>query len=305
MDWLIWVFGGILLIGFIVGIWKGALRIAVSLLTVVLTVVITFLATPFVAAIVLDKTPLDEAIKDHVVTTMTRAAEAMATEEAVSTLTEDEVRQVFRAAGVTDEKLAEYEITVEDVVAGKVSSHELKNMGISSELLKGVASADVTTAEDVMEKTEVPRDLQIKAIEMAELPEVFKSILNENNNDEIYGELGVETFAQYVGVYLAKLLIHIASFIGVFLLVTIILRAIIFALDIVNDIPVFGLINRLAGGVAGLGGALVVVWFIFLIVTTFYSISIVKEMYDVIQANEFLKLIYDNNPILEIAVKMK
>ena len=45
----------------------------------------------------------------------------------------------------------------------------------------------------------MPKDLQIKAIEMAELPEVFKSLLSDNNNDVIYEKLGVKTFAEYVG----------------------------------------------------------------------------------------------------------
>ena len=82
-----------------------------------------------------------------------------------------------------------------------------------------------------------------------------------------------------------------------------ILRAIVFALDIVAELPVLGFINRLAGGVVGLGCALIIVWVAFIIITMLYMTSIGKEAYELIQNNDIIKMIYDYNPIMQLAVK--
>ena len=63
---------------------------------------------------------------------------------------------------------------------------------------------------------------------------VFKTQLSTNSNSEIYSQLGVQTFAQYVE-FLSKLIIHIIAFLGTFLIVTIILRCNCIALDIVQN----------------------------------------------------------------------
>ena len=87
------------------------------------------------------------------------------------------------------------------------------------------------------------------------------------------------------------------------MIVTIILRAIVFALDIVAELPLLGFINRLAGGGVGLGCALIIVGVAFIIITMLYMTSIGKEAYELIQNNDIIKMIYDYNPIMQLAVK--
>ena len=122
-----------------------------------------------------------------------------------------------------------------------------------------------------------------------------------NNNSEIYEQLGVKTFAQYVGSFMAKLFIDIVSFLCTFLVVTIIFRAIVFALDIVAELPGIGAVNHLVGGLMGVLGALIVVWILFLIITLMFTTTIGKEMFRMIEANGFLQVLYDYNPILKLA----
>ena len=100
---------------------------------------------------------------------------------------------------------------------------------------------------------------------------------------------------------MAKLFIDIVSFLCTFLLVTIILRAIVFALDIVADLPGIGAVNHLAGALLGVAGALVVVWLMFLIITLMFTTSIGKEMLRMIEASGFLQVLYDYNPVLKLA----
>ena len=299
MNWLLIVISAIFLVCIIVGICKGAIKIAVSLATTIVTLIIVFLATPYVAKGITKFTPMDEMIKNQVVSAMTTAATTQMTEE--GGMTQEGVEKALDAAGVSEDMLAQYGVTIEDIVEGRISSDDLAQYGISSNVLDGLNATQQSTIEEALSEAQIPRDMQMAAIEAADLPDVFKDLLSVNNNSEIYEELGVETFAQYVGNYLAKLLINIVAFLCTFIIVTIILRAVVFALDIVSDLPVLGFINRLLGGVIGVLCALIITWLIFILVTLMYTMPVGKEIYQMIQSNAVLKLLYEYNPIMNLA----
>ena len=303
MNWIIWMTFAIILIGIIIGVYRGALRIAVSVVAFVLTMAITFFVTPYVADIVMEKTPVDDSIRDYVVSSMADAVNTFLDGEEVQGIPEEKVQKALKAAGISEDELKEHGVTVKDIAEGTVDRDVLQELGISSKLLIG-ESGNEAVVEELMENKEIPRDVQVKAIETAELPEVFKGLLKENNNNQIYSALGVDTFAQYVGTYLAKLMIHVATFLAIFLLVTIVIRAFVFALNIVNDIPVFGLVNRLAGGFLGIVCSLMVIWFFFIVVTLFYTTDIGTAMYDTIQNNDYMRIIYENNPLFNMSIKI-
>ena len=201
--------------------------------------------------------------------------------------------------------LSQYGVTVQDIVDGKITSSDLEKYGISGDILNGLSGEQKEKAEAAVEGADIPRDLQVAAIEKADLPGLFKDMLTTNNNSDVYKELGVETFAQYVGHFLAKLIINIIAFLCTFILVTIIIRAIVFALDIVSELPVLGAVNRLAGGAIGVLGALIIIWTLFVIITLLYTTAIGKQMFDMIESNSLLKMLYDYNPIMKLATILK
>jgi len=301
MDFVVLGIGLIFLICVIVGIYKGAIKIAVSLVTTLLTLVIVFFATPFVADLIESKTPVDSMIKDQVMKTMASVASEQLAGAQEDGIDAEDVRKALEAAGVSEEKLQEYGISIDDIVNGEISSEQLAEYGISKNVLAGLGAEGSAGIEEALEHADIPKDLQIKAIEMAELPEVFKSLLSDNNNDVIYEKLGVKTFAEYVGEFLSKLIIHIVAFLCTFLLVTIVLRAIIFALDIVSELPVLGFFNRLAGGVVGAAGGLIIIWLFFVVITLLYVTAFGREIYQVIQENAILNMLYENNPLMKLA----
>lgn len=301
MDFVVLGIGLIFLICVIVGIYKGAIKIAVSLVTTLLTLVIVFFTTPFVADLIESKTPVDSMIKDQVMKTMVSVASEQLAGAREGGIDSEDVRKALEAAGVSEEKLEEYGISIDDIVNGEISSEQLAEYGISKNVLAGLGAEGSAGIEEALENADIPKDLQIKAIEMAELPEVFKSLLSDNNNDVIYEKLGVKTFAEYVGEFLSKLIIHIVAFLCTFLLVTIVLRAIIFALDIVSELPVLGFFNRLAGGVVGAAGGLIIIWLFFVVITLLYVTAFGREIYQVIQENAILNMLYENNPLMKLA----
>lgn len=300
MNWLLITVGVIFLVSIIVGICRGAIKIAVSLATTIVTLVLVFFATPYVAKAIEKYTPMDDVIKNQVISTMANAAVSQASGEESGGLSEESVRKVLEAAGVGEDLLSQYGITIEDIVNGNISKEDLAQYGISGNVLDGLDSGQ-QTAEQAIEGAEIPREMQTQAIQQADLPNVFKSLLAVNNNSEIYQQLGVETFAQYVGSYLAKLIINIVAFLITFVLISIILRAIVFALDIVSSLPGVGIVNRLAGGVIGMVGAMVIVWTLYIIITLMYTTTVGKELFQMIQENQFLTMLYEYNPIMKLA----
>ena len=306
MNWLSMTVGAVFLICLIVGFMRGALKIIVSLAATLLTLVLVYFATPYVSDAIAEYTPLDDMIKSQVVSTMANAAASqLGGGEEAGGMDADSVRKVLQAAGVSEETLAQYGITIDDIVNGNISSEDLARFGISSDVLNGLRGEEGTSMEDIITSAEIPRDVQIQAIEGADLPEIFKSLLTENNNSEMYSRLGAETFAEYVGDFLAKLILNILAFLCTFILVTIVVRAVIFALDIVSNLPVLGILNRIAGGIIGLGGALIIVWTAFIVITLLYVTSFGKEMYELIDTDLFLKTLYQYNPIMEIATMFR
>ncbi len=302
MNWVLISAGAVIVLGFLIGVYRGAIKIAISLITTIVTLIIVTIAAPFVAKAICELSPLDEMIKSQVSSTMTDAAASQLFGGDEEKLTEEEVRTALEAAGVSEEQLGQYGISIGDIVNGKVSGDDLAEYGISSSIFNGFK--DKKGLEETIENAEIPRDMQVAAIEKADLPESFKNLLSTNNNSEIYEELGVETFAQYVGEFLSKLIINVVAYLGTFILVTIILRAVVFALDIIDDLPVFGFVNHLAGGAAGVVCALVIVWVAFVAVTLLYVTPPGKEIYNAIQENGFLKMLYEYNPIMKLATKI-
>lgn len=187
----------------------------------------------------------------------------------------------------------------------KVSSDDLAKYGISANVLDGLKNSGNESVENAIENADIPESLQETLIKSADIPAAFKNLLLKNNNKATYQKLGVTTFAQYVGAYIAKQVINIIAFILTFIVVTIILRAVVFALDIVTELPGVGALNHLAGGLFGMGIALVIVWIIFMVITLMYTTDIGKEIYRMVEDNTLLKLIYDGNPIMKLATGVK
>lgn len=190
---------------------------------------------------------------------------------------------------------------VSDVIM-KVTPIESFAQEKCSEMLQLNLSGEETSEEA---QEEYSKEEQITLIENSKLPEMFRELLLENNNNEIYASLGVTTFTDYVGSYLAKLLANIIGFLLTFLVATIIIRTILYMLGIISDLPVIGGVNRLAGGALGLGTGLVIVWILFIAITLMYDTNLGRRCFENIAENQFLTILYENNILLKVITKFR
>ena len=77
---------------------------------------------------------------------------------------------------------------MEDIVNGNVSDEMLQQYGISPDIFDGHVSTE--EAEQSIMEAEVPKQMQIVAIEGADLPDVFKNLLRENITVKFIRSLG-------------------------------------------------------------------------------------------------------------------
>lgn len=69
--------------------------------------------------------------------------------------------------------------------------------------------AGVKDENEAAEETEIQPAYQRNIIEGLKLPEQMKEVLLDNNNSEIYHMLGVDRFFDYLGSYLATMVIRV------------------------------------------------------------------------------------------------
>lgn len=148
------------------------------------------------------------------------------------------------------------------------------------------------------EEEEAAASEQISMIEKLSLPQSIKDSLIENNNEEVYKALSIDSFKGYVTNYLTGMIINAMSFVITFVVVLVLLWVICFALDIVSKLPLLNGINKTAGLLAGLLHGLVVVWLFFILITVFGSTELGQKALQLIGESEILNFIYNNNFIL-------
>lgn len=294
MNWLLILVMAIFLFGLLSGLVRGGIRLVVSFAATVVTIILVFFLTPYVSKAIYALTPIEEAVESKITDTMSTFVTTSSLDE--MGVNEDTIKDMLKKYGISETALKQAGITIKDILSGNVSAEILESNGIPSDIL-GKISSGGKSLKDV----EIPRQVQMDAIENAEIPKVFKDLLKEHNNSEVYQNLGVKSFPSYVAKYLTQLIINIISFIATFIIITIILRAVIFALDIVTSLPVLGMINRLAGAVLGIVIALLFVDFIFLGLTMLFQTEFGKNTMALIQGNAFLSFLYDHNLIMNIA----
>lgn len=77
----------------------------------------------------------------------------------------------------------------------------------------------------------------------------------------------METFADYLGKYLSYTIINGICFLISFVIATILMYMILYAVDILTALPVIGTLNRIGGICIGCVQGILWVWVIFLVIT--------------------------------------
>ena len=132
-------------------------------------------------------------------------------------------------------------------------------------------------------------------IEGLELPENIKEALIANNNGEVYRLLGVERFAQYVGAYVANIILNWLSSAILFILVFVGLQLLVRWLDLLARLPLIYGLNKIAGTFLGLAQGLLILWVAALVLELFSATPAGRLLMDQVNQSLWLSALYHFN----------
>lgn len=141
---------------------------------------------------------------------------------------------------------------------------------------------------------------QQQAIEGLNLPRELKDILIENNNNEVYQSLGVEAFQEYVGSYLANIILNLAGFLLLFGIVYLVIHLLMRWLDLMAKLPILSGLNKVAGALLGGIQGLLYLWLSCLVVAACSGMGWTTAVLQQIEASSWLSFLYHYNVVSKL-----
>ncbi|MBE5923897.1 MAG: CvpA family protein [Lachnospiraceae bacterium] len=186
------------------------------------------------------------------------------------------------------------------IVAFYVAPHVSSNLIEHSDTDEKLAMYIAEKLEFSDTGKEVSKGVQVSLIESLPLPGIMKKNMLDNNNKETYDLLGAVGVYDYISKSLAVLIIN--GFVYVFLVL--VCRVAFFFLQVfakgVQSIPIVGSVDKLGGAGLGCIKGLLLIWLFFFVLSLTSTMGWSKELIEQISDVWVLKLLYDNNLILDI-----
>lgn len=177
----------------------------------------------------------------------------------------------------------------------------LKSTPIYTEINNNIetyVNEHVENATESMTQTGV--NAQKKIIEELPLPKGVKTSLIDNNNQESYKSMAVDSFSAYIAESLSDMVLGALTFVILFVVITILIRILMAVLNIVTKLPVIHTFDTAGGAVIGLVESIIILWIACIVITVFSATEWGQQVCKAISENEILSFIYDNNLIQKI-----
>lgn len=184
----------------------------------------------------------------------------------------------------------------------KVTEYIKENTKIQQTLSDSMKQA--VGVEPPVQTGESTPSIQQSIIENLNLPQNIKSALIENNNQQVYDLLGVNAFTDYIGNYLADMILNSVGFVILFALVYIVIRLVVGWLDLIAKLPIISGINKIAGALLGGIQGLFFIWILSLLLMacsgTPWGISLIRQ----VEASPWLSFLYEHNFLNAVVVSV-
>ena len=194
-------------------------------------------------------------------------------------------------------------------VAGLVASLAIAAYGAPhlSGYLQERTKVDERLADAIVEELEfsemgqeAAKGIQVALIKDLPLPETFKDNILDNNNAEMYQALEATGVYDYIAKSIAVVILNAA----VFLVLTFACRVFFFflghSLKGLAKLPILHSMDKIGGGLLGAMRGLILIWIFFLLLSITSTFSWSQEIIAQINQSVPLKLLYDNNVLLDI-----
>lgn len=141
---------------------------------------------------------------------------------------------------------------------------------------------------------------QREAIESLKLPDNIKDALIANNNEEVYEALGIQKFTEYIGSYLANMIINALAFVATFIIVFTLMKLLLAIADIASHLPVIRGVNKILGAMLGAVQGILAIWIFFAVITMMLGTEFGMKLYEQILGQPILNYLYEHNIILDM-----
>ena len=142
---------------------------------------------------------------------------------------------------------------------------------------------------------------QVSLIRELGIPDFIRDMLLDNNNEEVYKAMGVNTVYRYIAKKVAVVALNVTAALLAFVVARLLLLiANLMIGKAVGSIPILRMVDRIGGAAAGvlLGG--IVVWALMFIL----SLAMNAQSYtELIKGNGILQWLHNNNVLMKIALK--
>lgn len=176
--------------------------------------------------------------------------------------------------------------TVNEIVMNNTNIYTSVQQRINGSLLEMNSKNDNTIKEN-----------QTETINSYNMPSSIKNSLIENNTEDMYKNLLVEQFDDYVSAFLAKKAVSVVSFFVLFIFFWLIFKIVLMIVHIIERIPIIKGLNKMVGALVGGMEALVIVWVAFSGIIFFLGYETGNEVMGMINDSPFLTLLYNTNPL--------
>lgn len=145
---------------------------------------------------------------------------------------------------------------------------------------------------------------QTALIDQLALPDFLKSSLLENNNSVVHSLFKTEQLPDYIAGYFANICLNIISVALVAIIIYIVMKLLLQALNMVANLPVLSVINRSCGCLVGGIKGVCIVWFAGIIATLFYSNEMFAAFFAVLEKSHIAMFLYEHNILLLLVLKI-
>lgn len=134
------------------------------------------------------------------------------------------------------------------------------------------------------------------------LPSAFSLENVLGTESDIYRLLVLSGFGDEAENYMYVMASRVLSVVVTYLVVKLLLKTLVFSLELVTKVPGISFLNRVAGAAFGLLQQLLVLWLLMLVVAIFTMTPWGSQVYEFVHGSRVLDLLYENNPILLIGI---
>lgn len=181
-------------------------------------------------------------------------------------------------------------------VAPHLSSYLEKNTHIDESIANYIAK-ELKFSESEKEES---KGVQVAIINQLPLPESMKADILDNNNSEMYKALEVSGLYDYIAKSIAVVILNAGVFLFLVLACRIFFFFFIKGFGEFTKLPIVRWIDKIGGGFLGGIKGIILIWIFFLIISISSTTAWSQEIITQINASSFLKLLYDNNLLLDI-----